>query len=100
MESAEIEVPASLDGGHNTEQRKGDDDDTEKIRVWRPKKEGWDEAVGKGSKSYLSVNMTSLDAGQDGLDLREFVDKGWIVYTDYLSGVLSFSSKPSPGGMY
>jgi hypothetical protein len=99
MESAEVDVPAVL-VGYDTGEKKGDDDELKRIRVWRPKKEGWDEALGKGAKSYLSVNMTSLDAGQEGLDLREFVDKGWIVYSNYLSGTLNTSLKPSPGGMY
>ena len=31
---------------------------------------------------YLSVNAITLDAGQEGLDLREWTEKGWIEYYD------------------
>lgn len=52
--------------------------------VWSPKKEDWAEgkAGNVGARySYLSVNASSLDAGQ-GLDLREWHEKGWVCYLD------------------
>ncbi|KAJ0300933.1 hypothetical protein COL5a_008553 [Colletotrichum fioriniae] len=51
-------------------------------KVWRPKKEGWVE--GKKFGSYLSVNGYSVDAGQDGFDLREITEKKWVGYCDWL----------------
>jgi hypothetical protein len=34
-----------------------------------------------GGGSYLTVNASTLEAGQEGLDLREWHEKGWIRYT-------------------
>ncbi|OHF02572.1 hypothetical protein CORC01_02267 [Colletotrichum orchidophilum] len=51
-------------------------------KVWRPRKQGWVE--GKKFGSYLSVNGYSVDAGQDGFDLREITEKKWIGYCDWL----------------
>ncbi|UQC73850.1 uncharacterized protein CLUP02_00497 [Colletotrichum lupini] len=45
-------------------------------KVWRPKKEGWVE--GKKFGSYLSVNGYSVDAGQEGFDLREITEKNRV----------------------
>jgi len=47
-------------------------------RVWRCKAEGWKE----GTTGYLSVNALTLEQGQEGLDLREIVDKKWVAYLD------------------
>lgn len=47
-------------------------------KVWRCKPEGWKE----GRTSYLSVNALTIEAGQEGLDLRELVDKKWVEYDD------------------
>ncbi|KAF2503350.1 hypothetical protein BU16DRAFT_569191 [Lophium mytilinum] len=65
-------------------------------KVWRVKKEGWKE----GDTSYLSINATSLDARQEGLDLREWHDKGWIVYLDMLDEEKENEMAPFEGGMY
>ncbi|KAB8292472.1 hypothetical protein EYC80_008188 [Monilinia laxa] len=55
--------------------------------VWMCPKEGkgvdgktveWEE----GKTGYLSVNATALEAGQEGCDLREWHEKGWINYLD------------------
>ncbi|KAF2110114.1 DUF636 domain-containing protein [Lophiotrema nucula] len=68
-------------------------------KVWRPKQEGWDEQ--KFETSYLSVNATSLDAGQEGLDLREWHEKGWIVYLDCLDyKEENRLGRPCRGGQY
>ncbi|KAM3067476.1 hypothetical protein ACMFMG_011621 [Clarireedia jacksonii] len=65
--------------------------------VWRLKKEGWVE----GHHNYLSVNATSLDAGQEGCDLREWHEKGWITYIDTLDQKEeNRNGKPFRGGMY
>ncbi|KAJ3165044.1 hypothetical protein HDU88_004763 [Geranomyces variabilis] len=69
-------------------------------QVWRPRKEGWVEGV-EGGTSYLSVNAATLDPGQDGLDLREWHEKGWIVYLDgWEEKEESCFGKPHVGGMY
>ena len=54
--------------------------DGEMRKVWMIKREGWNVDVSK--KSYLSVNAHTLEAGQEGLDFREWVEKGWIAYLD------------------
>ncbi|KAK1959640.1 hypothetical protein LY78DRAFT_591198 [Colletotrichum sublineola] len=51
-------------------------------KVWRPKKDGWNE--GKKWGSYLSVNGYSVDAGQHGFDLREITENKWVKYLDWL----------------
>jgi hypothetical protein len=71
----------------------------EKMQVWGAKKEGWVEGTGHGC--YLSVNAATLEAGQEGLDLREWHEKGWIAYLDVLDEVEGNRlGKPFKGGMY
>jgi len=88
--------------------KKGDDKDDgggdkasgseEETEVWTPHKEGWTEEEGLG---YLSVNATSLDVGQEGLDLREWHEKGWIAYLDTLENKEENRMRvPFVGGMY
>jgi hypothetical protein len=50
---------------------------------------------------YLSINAVTLDAGQEGLDLREWHEKGWVRYLDILAekGEPRFG-RPHVGGMY
>jgi hypothetical protein len=59
---------------------KGGDEKGEVREVWRAKREGWKE--GMGGTGYLSVNAMTLDQGQEGLDLREWVEKKWVCYLD------------------
>jgi hypothetical protein len=49
-------------------------------KVWAPKEVGYEE----GQSAYLSVNAQTVEAGQDGFDLREWHEKGWICYLDCL----------------
>ena len=49
--------------------------------VWRPKAEGWD-AQGQ---HYLSVNAYTIDAAQEGLDLRELTEQKGVMYVDALN---------------
>ena len=73
------------------------DVDGSKVEVWKPKREGWEE--GKGC--YLSVNAHTLDVGQEGLDLREWHEKGWIHYLDCLDEKEDDQwGKPHRGGCY
>ena len=69
-------------------------------KVWRVKKVNQDSDAPRD----LSINGHSIDASQEGLDLREWVDKGWIKYVECLSvegeGVPKFGDKPFLGGTY
>lgn len=66
-------------------------------KVWTAKREGWVEGEG----SYLSVNAATLEADQEGLDLREWTEKGWIAYLDIKNEVGEDRlRKPHHGGMY
>lgn len=72
--------------------------------VWRPRKEGWGEGhggEGEGGAGYLSVNAVTLEAGQEGLDLREWTERGWVGYYDSLDhrGEELFA-RPCRGGAY
>lgn len=51
--------------------------DGEKREIWGFKAKEWEE----DGSGYLSVNAVTLEP-QDGLDLREWVEKGWIAYFD------------------
>jgi hypothetical protein len=70
----------------------------ERVKAWAPK-EGWKEGLATGG--YLSVNAATLEAGQEGLDLREWTEKGWITYLDYLKEAEEDRlGVPHEGGMY
>ncbi len=75
------------------------------VKAWRPKKEGWIEGQ-PGCPSYLSVNAYTIDANQEGLDLRELVENKTLLYLDMLrSHDLKSMSKPTYekpplGGVY
>ena len=76
----------------------GDGDGGEKKKktmVWRPKREGWKE--GKANGCYLSVNGQSVEAGQEGFDLVQFVERDWVLYWDYLE--LHGEAKPGRYGV-
>jgi len=71
----------------------------EAVKAWAPKKEGWVE--GTSNTGYLSVNAATLEAGQEGLDLREWTEKGWIAYLGFLEEIEEARlGKPYEGGMY
>jgi hypothetical protein len=68
--------------------------------VWAPKK-GWVEDM----THYLSVNASTIDSGQEGLDLREWTEKKWVMYLDCLpedtrGWVDGTYERPYPGGSY
>ncbi|KAE8451339.1 hypothetical protein EG329_003968 [Mollisiaceae sp. DMI_Dod_QoI] len=67
-----------------------------KMKVWKPKSEGWVEK----ENGYLSINAATLNAGQEGLDLREWTEKGWIAYLDMKGDGEARLGKPHEGGMY
>lgn len=73
-----------------------------KVKYWGPKKpwvEGW------SNGRYLSVNAATLEARQEGLNLREWHEKGWITYLDTLGEQPNENGEdrlrvPHIGGMY
>jgi len=70
-----------------------------KMEVWAPKKEGWKE--GGNGTCYLSVDAHTLDAKQEGLDLREWAEMKRICYLGYLDDVGEADyERPHVGGTY
>ncbi|OBT82478.1 hypothetical protein VE02_08158 [Pseudogymnoascus sp. 03VT05] len=66
-------------------------------KVWTPDPEKW----GKGKVAYLSVNAATLDNNQEGLDLTEWTEKGWISYIDWKNNAdEARMGNPHEGGMY
>ena len=57
-----------------------------RVPVWKPKKEGWVDWPAPDPNSYMTMNMCTLDAHQEGLDLRSFHENGWIGYCEMLKG--------------
>ena len=105
METTEAELPAEvlgkLDIGGDVEAMLNEDGVlVKRMSVWKPKKEGWVEWPAPGANSYLNVNMCTLDADQEGLDLRYFHEKGWIGYCEMLKGAKGYQHTPYEGGMY
>lgn len=65
--------------------------------VWTPKRQGWVEKT----TGYLSVNATTLEPGQAGLNLKEWTEKGWIAYLDMKDEAAEARlGEPYDGGMY
>jgi hypothetical protein len=66
-------------------------------KVWVPNAEVWKEE----QNCALRVNAMTLESGQDGLDLREWKEKGWIEYSDALTAVNKHRyDVPHEGGTY
>lgn len=84
---------------------KGENDGT--VKVWRPKKEGWYErGYPLEGRSYFSVNAYTLEAGQEGLDLRQWTEEKQVLYLDCLepngegTGETRTYERPQYGGAY
>jgi hypothetical protein len=93
-ETAEVELPRDVLQAAGISSEEGES----KVKVLKPVKEGWLE--GRGGSSYFSLNATTLNEGQEGLDLRAFHENGWIAYVDSLDRTKDASIKPHRGGMY
>ncbi|OLN86168.1 hypothetical protein CCHL11_04111 [Colletotrichum chlorophyti] len=82
-EQAEVDLAAL--GVDDAEPRAGSDSTSTESRgltkIWKPRKEGWVE--GRSFGSYLSVNGFSVDAGQEGFELREMTEMKWVGYVDW-----------------
>jgi hypothetical protein len=77
------------------------------VKVWRPRKEGWSErGSDPGRQSYFSLNAYTLEAGQEGLDLREWTEEKKVLYLDCLEpegegkGEVRRYERPHYGGAY
>lgn len=69
----------------------------EKKEAWTIKRLSWD---GNASR-YLSINGATLEPGQEGLNLKEWTEKGWIAYCNVKNDVGEFRlGKPHEGGMF
>lgn len=84
------EVPlVSTDGKGEIEERK----------IWCPR-DPWTES----HTSYISMNAYSIDAGQEGFDLREWTEKKWVAYLDCLGlpgeRDMWTCERPQRGGAY
>lgn len=70
------------------------------IEVWKPKRRDPDAS---GRPYYLSVNGHTIDAGQEGFDMRELVDNKSVFYYDFLQDENEGPGRygePHPGGCY
>ena len=85
---------------------KGESEGKEKVWVTRP--DGMRTRVIQGKEvtvpaHYLSVNAVTIDtACEDGVDLSEWYEKGWVFYVENrekVGGDNMRLEKPYPGGM-
>jgi hypothetical protein len=81
--------------------QKAQADPSGKALVWRPKAEGWKEE----EEHWFRVNAVTLEARQEGLDMREWTDKKWVQYVNMLDddaepGNRASYDKPFEGGCY
>lgn len=68
-----------------------------KSEAWMVKSEGWDES----GMNYLTINAATLEPGQEGFNLKEWTEKGWIAYFDTKDEVGEGRMREShEGGMY
>lgn len=72
------------------------------IQVWRAKTPAPVAANARHAMCYLSVNAQTIDAGQDGFDMRDWVETKSVMYYDFLQDEEPGpgSEKPYPGGCY
>ncbi|KAF2664618.1 hypothetical protein BT63DRAFT_460111 [Microthyrium microscopicum] len=68
-----------------------------KVKVLMPKAEGWQEE----KTNWLRVNAMTLEARQEGFNLMEWHEKGWIQHVNWLdeTGGPQYG-KPYDGGAY
>ena len=75
-----------------------EDVDGEKQEVWGFKRKEWDEDLAE--RKYLTVNALTLEPKQEGFDLREWVEKGWIAYLDFSKAEKTQLGRPHAGDPY
>ena len=70
------------------------------VSGWSPKSEGWEED-GEARTSYFSLNLITVDAAQEGFDLREIHERGWVQYLDAIDYMPEErTTRPHQHGMY
>jgi hypothetical protein len=68
-----------------------------KVKVVQPKTDGWKEE----KENWFRINANTLDAKQEDLDLREWLEKKWIQYVNALEDAQGCSyDRPYLGGAY
>ena len=70
--------------------------DGKEREVWALKEKEWE----ANDSAYLTVNAATLEPKQEGFDLREWTEKGWIAYYDYSGDHEDQMGVPHPGDMY
>lgn len=62
-------------------------------KIWRVK--------AASERKYLSVNGVTVDAGQEGFELRDYVERKTLSYLDWLQDEdKETTERPHPGGCY
>ncbi|KAK9490130.1 hypothetical protein V1508DRAFT_458030 [Lipomyces doorenjongii] len=75
----DVDMERVVEGGLEVEgEGEGGKKVTKTTKAWVVKDDGWVE----NRTGYLSINGLTLEPGQQGLDLRELKNKGWIEYLD------------------
>ncbi|TVY14325.1 hypothetical protein LARI1_G008171 [Lachnellula arida] len=73
----------------------------ERKMVWTAKRDRWVSGTSAKGFDYLTVNGVTIEPGQEGFDMREWMEKGWIAYLDVRDGVGEPRfSRPYDGGAY
>ena len=63
----------------------GKESEGKKTKVWKPRVQNWREGSAEweeGKNAYLAVNAMSIEPGQEGFNLKEWHEQGWINYLD------------------
>ncbi|KAM0254368.1 hypothetical protein ACHAQJ_006837 [Trichoderma viride] len=82
--------------------RTGFENENAPVKAWRPKRVELTPGI-PHQGSYLSVNGQTIDVGQDGFDLREWVESKAVGYLDCLNSegrMPPRSDRPQVGGSY
>jgi hypothetical protein len=89
------EVDLASPGDVDLERAKIEGDGT-KVKVFQPNKD-WKEE----GNACLRINALTLDAKQEGLDLREWGEKKWIQYVNWLEEIQGYDyERPYVSGTY
>lgn len=89
-ENAQIDLDKWL-RGDGDEDMEGKGKEGTATKVWRVKR----------GAPYFSVNAATIEPGQEGFSLKEWTEKGWIVYVDGKNRVgQNRFGEPHEGGMY
>lgn len=68
------------------------------MAVWRPVLSAWDKKRGDGT--YFSLNGHTIDAGQEGFEMRDYVDNKTMTFLDWLHNQNDSKKEPHAGGSW